>query len=662
MLTTIVSFSATDPTLSPGETLRVEANLQSNANVASVQFYLDNGDGQFNANTDQLIGTDSSATGGWKATVQTAGPYNILPIGDSITAARAPQVSYRYPLWFELNGDDYDFDFIGSENGPSSIPSNIDADHEGHWGFRADQILAQLPSWVNNTDPDIALIHIGTNDLFQGQSNASTLNEIEQIIDVLREENPDVAVLVSLLIPSNFPSNALIDSFNAELPSRVQQWNTQDSPVVLVDLNTPINAVTHLYDGVHPNATGESIMASVWSQAIVEVAPLANPAANFTNGSHTLFAVATNTGGATGSPVSTQITISTPSSFNGTALLGINEAEELWIARSNGTTLETTFAGTWPAGIDFTHFASGDVNGDGFEDMVGRQVNGEVWVALSNGNGGFQFEEWGELTNAIPWLEFFVADFNGDGRDDLAGRVGTDGSWWMSLSTGSGFQMQTSRWSQFPETIGWDFVVGDFTGDGRHDITGRARTNGTWWTAVSTGTSFANQYWGHWSKSYVWNDIVVGDFNGDGRDDIAGRRDNRSWWIGASNGTNFNSYFAGNWTQSVDWQNVMVGDFDNNGRDDIAGLGNGQWWIAMSTPASQYFQNQFWGSWPTYTNWHDVQAIDINADGKDDIIGRADNGEWWSYVAQPSNTFSAVRAARWSALARWDHITTGRFG
>ncbi len=56
----------------------------------------------------------------------------------------------------------------------------------------------------------------------------------------------------------------------------------------------------------------------------------------------------------------------------------------------------------------------------------------------------------------------------------------------------------------------WNNVTaGDFDGDGRTDIAGRA--GGQWWVARSTGGAFANQLWGGWAD-VAWRDVHAAAF------------------------------------------------------------------------------------------------------------------------------------------------------
>src|SRR5687767_179244 len=104
-------------------------------------------------------------------------PYRIMPLGDSITQSDVNHNSYRRPLWKLLQAAHIPVDFVGSltehyvprVNDPPN--PDFDMDHEGHAGLRTDEILAQIPAWAQTYQPDVVLIHLGTNDLMQGQSN-----------------------------------------------------------------------------------------------------------------------------------------------------------------------------------------------------------------------------------------------------------------------------------------------------------------------------------------------------------------------------------------------------------------------------------------------------------------------------------------------------------
>jgi lysophospholipase L1-like esterase len=201
--------------------------------------------------------------------------YRILPLGNSITQADISKNganSYRRNLWNKLQNAGYPVDFVGSldtdRNGLPFPDPNFDHDHEGHWGWRADQIVAGLPGWLAGYTPDVALIHLGTNDLVQDNTIESTISEIEAIIDILRDDNPVITVFLAQIIPiaASFDLDDSIDALNIEIAEFANRKDHVYSRVIAVDHNSGFS-LSYLSDGVHPNQVGEEFMAQRWFEA-----------------------------------------------------------------------------------------------------------------------------------------------------------------------------------------------------------------------------------------------------------------------------------------------------------------------------------------------------------------------------------------------------------
>jgi hypothetical protein len=216
-------------------------------------------DGYSRPNVSSMPGVAESA----------AGPWRIMPIGDSITGAEGTYNSYRRPLWKLLADAGIDTDFVGSRSGnrDGQVPNpDFDTDHEGHWGWRADRFLRDnnIQNWSQTYQPDVILIHLGTNDIFQGQGVSRTIDEIGEIIDIVRGVNPRVIVLVAQVIPTSDPSRPSLQPLNEAIPDLVASKDSPDSPVRLVDQYTGFDATVDTYDGVHPDLSGENKMAQKW--------------------------------------------------------------------------------------------------------------------------------------------------------------------------------------------------------------------------------------------------------------------------------------------------------------------------------------------------------------------------------------------------------------
>lgn len=201
-----------------------------------------------------------------------AAAVKIMPLGDSITSGTDGHGSYRYWLWKDLETLGYQVDFVGTLNGVymGSPFGDYDQDHDGHSNWRADEVLVDVQSWVAQELPDIVMIHLGTVDIAQGHSNASTIVELGQIIDEIRLAKADVVILLGQIISSSVFTTQIPD-LNSMIPGLAASKDQPGSPVIVVDHETPFDPALHTYDGVHPNDAGEQVMGDAWEATLVSV-------------------------------------------------------------------------------------------------------------------------------------------------------------------------------------------------------------------------------------------------------------------------------------------------------------------------------------------------------------------------------------------------------
>ncbi len=203
----------------------------------------------------------------------------ILPLGDSITQGGTDWNSYRRPLYHMLTEAGYDVDFIGSVKANPPNP-DFDLDHEGHGGWRIDELAegrshqpekGSLPQWLQTYTPDLVLLHAGTNDIIQGGSNGAVHHhDIRKVINILREDNPNVTIFLAKVIPADFKEGVYetVQQFNDTLPGVVADMSTSNSKIILVDQWTGFDVDSDTYDGLHPDGSGEQKMAQRWFDAI----------------------------------------------------------------------------------------------------------------------------------------------------------------------------------------------------------------------------------------------------------------------------------------------------------------------------------------------------------------------------------------------------------
>ncbi|CAA6812115.1 MAG: Unknown protein [uncultured Thiotrichaceae bacterium] len=246
--------------------------------------------------------------------------------------ADVQRFSYRKELG-ELRDNDTNvsFTYIGSAEGPRNTSGAFlfsDNKHEGHSGFRIRQIFDVAAEYTctqerfdngacsnlngaitggphpdaGNTEgksylqysledlgnvPDVALVMLGTNDMAfrtaEGDAVAIAKADMEGLIAMLRESNPEMTILLGKIPPMDDlfgwgVNTASVVPFNNELQAIVNADAHATSQLYIVDHYTdfqgsgvevdPIADTLHVGDGVHPNMAGEAEIAENWLQAL----------------------------------------------------------------------------------------------------------------------------------------------------------------------------------------------------------------------------------------------------------------------------------------------------------------------------------------------------------------------------------------------------------
>ncbi|AGZ43340.1 Polypeptide N-acetylgalactosaminyltransferase 13 [Actinoplanes friuliensis DSM 7358] len=191
------------------------------------------------------------------------GGVRIMPLGASITDGFNVPGGYRIKLWELLTGAGHKIDFVGSAaNGPASLG---DHDHEGHSGWRIDQIDANVAGWLRAYAPRTILVHLGTNDVNQNYDLPNAPARLGALIDKIRANAPTVELFISTLAPETDPVlESRIQDFNAAIPGIV----AQKGPLThLVDIHAVLTTAD-IADGTHPTAAGYDKMGARWFSAL----------------------------------------------------------------------------------------------------------------------------------------------------------------------------------------------------------------------------------------------------------------------------------------------------------------------------------------------------------------------------------------------------------
>ncbi len=212
-----------------------------------------------------------------------AEPVRIICIGDSITQGGRTdrkEFTYRWPLSAMLKEADVDFDFIGSRR--AGLDSNFkwpdpkfDADHEGYYGAKTAAVRDKLRGVLPDLPaPDIALIHLGTNDQHAKNHTSAVVKPLKDIIKQLRAKNPNVVILVGHL---NFNDGEAL-KIRPLVEKMAADMSTPQSPVITVHHykgwnEKPDTRNTDTFDWAHPNPKGQRKMAKAWFAAMQPYLP-----------------------------------------------------------------------------------------------------------------------------------------------------------------------------------------------------------------------------------------------------------------------------------------------------------------------------------------------------------------------------------------------------
>ncbi len=199
----------------------------------------------------------------------------IMPLGDSITyenhhvddvgPARPAGVrsAYRNYLWYKLYDENFEANFVGSQKAGQDIHPSFDYDNEGHPAWTSYELAEHTYKWVKNANPDIILLHAGSNDW------DDSVRGIEDILDAIgryeREEKRKIKVFVALIL-DRVRHEEWIVRFNRNLRSLVNKRIKNGDDLVLLNMysGAGIDYKNDMSDNTHPNDRGYEKMANIW--------------------------------------------------------------------------------------------------------------------------------------------------------------------------------------------------------------------------------------------------------------------------------------------------------------------------------------------------------------------------------------------------------------
>lgn len=202
-----------------------------------------------------------------------APPLRVMPLGDSLTVGYSVPTylsGYRELLYALLVDAGYNVDYLGTQTDTlnSLIP---DPQHEGHGGWRIDQIRSSVDGWLTAVgNPDAILLCIGTNDIYQDYQVATAPDRLEELVDHLAVARPQAKIFVGNLLrrTDDAQKDAQHTAFNSAIPGIVSRQVALGHQVYLVDLHSSVAPADFSSDGFHPNQAGYDNMADTWFPAV----------------------------------------------------------------------------------------------------------------------------------------------------------------------------------------------------------------------------------------------------------------------------------------------------------------------------------------------------------------------------------------------------------
>jgi lysophospholipase L1-like esterase len=222
------------------------------------------------AATGATLALTGIAVNSGPAQAESFGGVRIMPLGDSITDGIDIPGGYRTELWRRLRAAGYRNDFVGSQfNGPRQLS---DHDHEGHPGWRIDEIDASVEGWLRAAKPHSVLLHIGSNDVAQSIDLPGAPARLSKLVDHITTVAPNAEVFVATIVPFGWPSgDAAVQAYNNTIPAMVKSKARNGKHVHLVDMHSALTPDDLGADDLHPTAAGYAKMAKVWSTALQAV-------------------------------------------------------------------------------------------------------------------------------------------------------------------------------------------------------------------------------------------------------------------------------------------------------------------------------------------------------------------------------------------------------
>ncbi|KAL2890339.1 FG-GAP repeat [Ceratocystis lukuohia] len=401
-------------------------------------------------------------------------PLRIMPLGASITKGDPAQVSephhngYRKFLRDKLREEGWAVNMVGSIRNWGDMNDN---DNEGHPAWRVNQVHGRAKSTVALFKPNVILINVGTNDAILSNPELpyqETPARMEAMLRDLWDIVPDTVIVLSTLLPRD--DGGKTATINKGYRALGKKLAGEGRPILMAEMdNGKTVLLSDIWDGTHPDVGGFKKMAGAWYAAIHEAhcrdwikkphpdvaypdgvanktcAPIAGASRADDRSTQSII-----NGNAKGifsdgpfkaafeeAIVSANVMVNHDSSLMFAAIftsslapgdlpkddLIIVSGSEISVMQNSGKGLfkSLLIIDNVPFQCDQAGIRFGDVNNDGFDDLLCIGTNSSVHAAINSGTNPPSFKDiglWNAGSEGFKRGDVRLADIDGDGRLD----------------------------------------------------------------------------------------------------------------------------------------------------------------------------------------------------------------------------------------------------
>ena len=248
-------------------------------------------------------------------------PVRIWPLGDSITQgalgpSRGVPGGYRGFLDLSLQAAGVEHQFVGSlqTNATAVLEVRGQAAHDGHPAFYLDEVSAGVDGWVSahaysgghwvdGLDPDLVLLHIGTNDVIhrvdpqrrfatrdgkadvtdvrqRAQFVADLTGRLHRLVDKLHRLRPRAVIVLATITPVGTDTcDPVTPDYARSVRALVGVERAAGVRIRLADVWSAYTRVDRgsceilpgllSADRVHPTSEGYAVMAAAFQHALL---------------------------------------------------------------------------------------------------------------------------------------------------------------------------------------------------------------------------------------------------------------------------------------------------------------------------------------------------------------------------------------------------------